>query len=175
MDRLPEPLTTFKEFVEADLRRAARLIIKIQGEIDPQFRLSTPEGDYWLGVTLPHDVHQRKMMLRRVSTFMAWKQAIGFTFASELMVPDCVYCFGMTHNQVHACLSRITRKARPWTKENFGPVEWIDRTQIGPELLELLPRGARAIDKKEIAMLEKWFGANGTFPAVHIESGEVRG
>ena len=53
MNRLPEPLTTFKEFVEADLRRAARLVIKVQDEIDPQFRIATPEGDYSLAVTLP--------------------------------------------------------------------------------------------------------------------------
>ena len=53
MDRLPEPLTTFRQYVEADLRRVARLIIKVQDEIDPQFRFSTPEGDYHLAVTLP--------------------------------------------------------------------------------------------------------------------------
>jgi hypothetical protein len=52
MDRLPEPLTTFRESVEADLRRAARLIIKVQDEIDPQFRFSTQDGDYSLVVTL---------------------------------------------------------------------------------------------------------------------------
>ena len=175
MDRLPEPLTTFKEFVEADLRRAARLIIKIQDEIDPQFRISTPDGDYWLAVTLPADTGDRKQMLRRVSTFMAWKQAVGFTLASELMVPDCVYCIGMTHREVHACLARITRTPRPWMKKNFGPVEWIDRQQIGPEMLELLPRGSRSIDKRELEMLEKWFGVAGRFPAVHVGSGEVRG
>ena len=46
MDRMvPEP-RTFKELVEADLRRAARLIIKVQDEVDPQFRIATPEGDY---------------------------------------------------------------------------------------------------------------------------------
>jgi hypothetical protein len=55
MDRLvPEP-RTFKELVEADLRRAARLVIKVQDEIDPQFRIATPEGDYWIAVTLPQD------------------------------------------------------------------------------------------------------------------------
>jgi hypothetical protein len=29
-------------------------------------------------------------MLRRVSAFMAWKNAMGFILASELQVPDCV-------------------------------------------------------------------------------------
>jgi hypothetical protein len=73
MDRLPEPLTTFRQFVEADLRRAARLIIKVQDEIDPQFRFSTPEGDYHLAVTHPSDDYERRSMMQRVSAFMAWK------------------------------------------------------------------------------------------------------
>jgi hypothetical protein len=36
---------------------AARLIIKVQDEIHPQFCFSTPEGDYHLAVTLPTDPH----------------------------------------------------------------------------------------------------------------------
>jgi len=27
--------------------------------------------------------------------FMAWKQAVAFTFASELHVPDCIFCAGL--------------------------------------------------------------------------------
>ncbi len=53
MDRLPHDPRNFRELVEADLRRPARLIIKIQDEIDPQFRIATPEVDYWIAVTLP--------------------------------------------------------------------------------------------------------------------------
>jgi len=66
---VPEP-QTFKELVEADLRRAARLIIKVQDEIDPQFRIATPEGDYSVAVTLPRETRERMMMLRRVTAFM---------------------------------------------------------------------------------------------------------
>jgi hypothetical protein len=46
MDPLPHEPKTLREFVEADLRRAARLIIKVQDAIDPQFRFSTRESDY---------------------------------------------------------------------------------------------------------------------------------
>ena len=53
MERLPREPQNLRELVEADLRRAARLIIKIQVEIDPQVRIATPEGDYSIGVTLP--------------------------------------------------------------------------------------------------------------------------
>jgi hypothetical protein len=49
MDPLPHEPKALRAFVEADLRRAARLIIKVQDEIDPQFRFSTPEGDYHTG------------------------------------------------------------------------------------------------------------------------------
>ena len=42
MDRMVPDPRTFKGLVEADLRRAARLIIKVQDEIDPQFRIATP-------------------------------------------------------------------------------------------------------------------------------------
>jgi hypothetical protein len=180
MDRMvPEP-RTFKELVEADLRRASRLIIKVQDEVDPQFRIATPEGDYHLAVTLPRDPRERMMMLRRVSAFMAWKKALGFVLASELHVPDCVYALGVMREEVVACLARITRTPKPWTAANFGKVEWMDRSLIGQEMIDLLPRSAlgdagRAMSKTEIAMLEKWFGTEGTYPAVHIETGEVRG
>lgn len=175
MDRMPEPLTTFKQLVEADLRRAARLVVKFQDEIDPQFRIFTADGDYWIAVTLPPDTSERKLMLRRVTTFMAWKQAIGFTLASELIEPDCVYCFGMTHKEMHACFSRVRRLPRPWSTTSFAAVEWLEPARIGAELIDLLPRGARSIDKTELAMLETWFGASGKFPAVHLPSGEMGG
>src|SRR5258705_12234638 len=91
---VPEP-RTFKELVEADLRRAARLIIKIQDEIDPQFRIATPEGDYWLAVTFPRDLQGRKEVFDKLALFMASRQAIAFTLASELITPDSVYCTGV--------------------------------------------------------------------------------
>ena len=46
--------------------------------------------------------------------------------------------------------------------------------------LDLLPKSAlgdagRTMSKIELAMLEKWFGKEGIYPAVHIDTGEVRG
>jgi hypothetical protein len=175
MDPLPDEPRTLREFADADLRRAARLIIKVQDEIDPQFRFSTAEGDYHLAVTLPADNYERRSMLKRVSAFMAWKQALGFTLASELIEPDCVYCLGVTAKQVCACFSRIRREPRPWTKENFGRVEWMDRAQIGQEMVDIFPRHPRAMTPKETAMLHRWFGPKGRYPAVHLPTGELRG
>ena len=60
---------TFRDMVFADRRRAARLIVNVQDEIDPQFRIATPEGDYWLAVTLPRETRERFAVLKRVSLF----------------------------------------------------------------------------------------------------------
>jgi hypothetical protein len=175
MDQLEHEAKTLREFVEADLRRAARLMIKVQDEIDPQFRFSTPEGDYHLVVTPPADGYERRSMLRRVSAFMAWKQALGFTLASELIQPDAVYCVGVTAKEVCACLARIARQPCPWSKASFGPIEWMDRAQVGDEVIDLLPRSPRPMTPTETAMLHKWFGPKGRFPAVHLPTGELRG
>ena len=75
MDPLPHDPRDLRESVEADLRRAARLIIKIQDEIDWQIRFATPDGDCHLAVTMPNDDHERRSMLRRLETLFLWKQA----------------------------------------------------------------------------------------------------
>ncbi len=173
MERLPHDPRTLRELVEADLRRAARLLIKIQDEIDPQFRIATPEGDYWIAVTLPADPYGRQVILRNLALFMAWKQALGFTLASELYEPDSVYCVGFMPKERHACLARIGRERKPWTAKNFGEVEWLPDSSIDPTLFDLLPHGAREMTTRDLATLEKWFGAKGKFPAVKIDTGEL--
>ena len=70
---------------------------------------------------------------------------------------------------------RIARHPRPWSKANFGPLEWIDRRQIGQEMIDLLPSGPRPTTPKETAMLHKWFGPGGSFPAVHLPTNTFRG
>jgi hypothetical protein len=172
MERLPHDPRNFREVVEADLRRAARLIVKIQDEIDPQFRIATPEGDYWLAVTFPRDLQGRKEVFDKLALFMASRQAIAFTLASELIRPDSVYCAGVGLKERYGCIARIRRKPRPWTAENFGAVEWLPESSIDPVITGLLPKGAREISAKDIATLEQWFGVKGKFPAVKMETGE---
>ncbi len=173
MDRLRHDPRNLRELVEADLRRAARLIIKIQDEIDPQIRIATPEGDYWIAVTLPVEPYGRKVIFRNLSLFLAWKQALGFTLASELIEPDAVYCLGVTLKERHACLARMKREPKLWTAKNFGAVEWLPESSIDPMLPDLLPRGAREMTLRDLATLEKWFGAKGKFPAVKMATGEI--
>ena len=92
-------------------------------EIDPLVRTATPEGDYWIAVTLPPDPYGRKVILRNLSLFMTWKQALGFTLASELYNPDSVYCAEIMLKECHACLARITREPKPCLANCFGLVE----------------------------------------------------
>lgn len=172
---MSDQVPSFRNLIEADLHRAARLVVKIQDEIDPQFRIATPEGDYALAVTLPGEAYERTAMLRRIATFLVWKQAFAFTLASELHEPDSVYCVGVSIAERHACLSRITRRPQPWTASHFGAVEWLPASSIDPVIAALLPTVPRPLTPKDVAAAEKWFGANGTFPAVHIPTSEVRG
>jgi hypothetical protein len=173
MDPLPHYPRNFRECVEADLRRAARVIIQVQHEMDPQFRIATPLGDYWLAVMLPSDEKQRAAMLARVLSLMAWKQAISFTIASKLVEPDVVYCVGIALHERHACLSRIRPGPKPWTKANFGPVEWLPDAAIGDEVPALLPRGTVTFTDAEMVDLQSWFGARGKCPVVHIATGWI--
>ena len=175
MDPLPHEPQTFRDLVEADLRRAGRLIIKIQDEIDWQFRIATPEGDVHLAVTMPNDDYERRQMLRRLETFMQWKRASAFCLGVETYEPDAVYAVGIGRGERHNCLARIRRTPKPWTSANFGPVEWQAESFIDPVIAALLPREPRPMTPKEIAALQKWFGVSGRFPAVHVASGEVRG
>jgi hypothetical protein len=169
MERLPHDPRNLRELIEADLRCAARLLIKIQDEIDPQVRIATPEGDFWIAVT----DYGRRNVFRALSLFMAWKQALGFTFASEIYQPDAVYCLGITYKERATCLARICREPRPWSAKNFRGVEWLPSTSIDPVLIDLLHRGAREITSKDQQILDKWFGGRGKFPALQVATGEL--
>ena len=173
MDRLPHEPLNLRDIIEADLRRAARMVVKVQDEIDPQFRIATPEGDYHLAVTLPSDPYKRQVIFRNIALLLAWKQALGFTLASELYEPDAVFCVGFMGKERHACLARIARAPKPWTARNFGEVEWQPDSSIDPMLAELLPQGVREMSAKDLATIEKWFGARGKFPSMKIATGEL--
>jgi hypothetical protein len=165
---LPQTPSTLRELVLADLLRAQRLILRIQDEIDPQFRIASPEGDWWIGMTLSADLHERERQMALVSRFMQWKLSPAFTLASELSRPDAVYCVGVSHRECHAAMSLIVRNPI-----RFAPEQWLTREQIGDDIPQLLPRGAGALDAQAIAELEEWFGPRGKFPAVRITQSEA--
>ena len=86
---------TLKELVQADLERAQRLVRKVHPDpIDPQFRIASPERDWWIGITLTENAKESARRLALVSDFMAWKLSPGFILASELHEPDALFSLG---------------------------------------------------------------------------------
>lgn len=156
-------LRSLKDLVLADLRRAQRLIARIDDEIDPQFRIASAEGDWWIAVTLPEDLAERARCFALVSDFMAFKASPAFVLAVELKEPDAVCAIGVTHKEVMGAVSLIER--RPLS---FAPVMWIDRAAIDDDTLALLPRGRRELSAKRVAEIDAWFGSEGKFPAMKI-------
>ena len=153
----------------ADLKRAQRLIRKTHPDpIDPQLRFATPHGDYWLGITLPDDLGQRAQSFTMINTLLVFKQCQAFTLASEIHVPDAVICIGMSHNERFMCLSRITRAPL-----QFSDTAWLDAAQIDPQILQLMPHALQNVTGDDQRALQGWFGSDGMFPIVHIDSGRV--
>ena len=57
--------TPLLQLVRADLERAQRLVRKIHPEpIDPQFRIASPDGDWWIAITLTENAKERRRRLR---------------------------------------------------------------------------------------------------------------
>ena len=163
MAYLPHTPRNFRELVLADLLRAQRLIECIDDEIDPQFRISSPEGDWRIAMTLAEDLHKRQRQMHLISRFMQWKLSPAFTLATELKEPDTVCCVGVSHRECHGVLSHISRKPLQFSRES-----WLTRDQIGDDVPAMLPGGAAVIDASTLAELDAWFGACGKFPAMKI-------
>ena len=174
MDPLPYEPRTFRDLIEADLRRAARLIIKHQSEIDWQFRIAAPDGDLHLAITMPCG-RERDVMLKRVAAFITWKQAQAFILAVESGLPSAVYAVGISRNERANCFVHFNHAPKPWTARNFDRVKWLPEKRIEKIFLDLLPTSPQPMTPAEISGLQEWFGREGRFPAVHIESREIRG
>lgn len=163
-------LKNFRELVLSDLHQGQRLIKEFHPDpIDPQFRIATPAGDWWIAITLGDDGAERERRLQLVSDFMAAKLATGFVMVAELNLPDCVFAIGVTHHETICCMSLMTR--RPLA---FAEVRWMTSEEFGDEVSGLLPRGARALSDDRLRQLHECFGPTGQFPAVKISGGTSR-
>ena len=157
------PPRDFREVVLADLLRAQRLKIRIEDEIDPQFRIASPDGDWWIALTLDSDLTQRKRQMALISKFMASKLSPAFTMACELAEPDALCCVGVSHRECHGVMSHTRRDPLI-----FLPEHWLTPEQIDPDLLALLPRRETALDARTLMELKDWFGPRGRFLALQI-------
>lgn len=153
----------FRELVLADLRRACRIMRKIDDEIDPQFRVVTPEGDWGLVVTLPPPTGERVRYLSLVSDYMASKLAVGFTLAAELHAPSAMSCVGVARGETLLVIAPIVRKPL-----RFAQPVWLGAELVDDQIKGLLPRGARELSSERLEELRRWFGENGRFPALSI-------
>lgn len=156
---------TLREIVLSDLARAQNLVTKVHPHpIDPQFRIATPDGDYWIAITLTENQKERTRRLALVSDFMAYKLSFGFTVTAEMHEPDCVLAVGLLRDDVDAVLALIERTPLTFSKPKMVPRESID-----PVILGLRPRGSRTITTAREKELLRWFGIGGQFPAVLLE------
>ena len=161
MRYLPHPPRNFREVVLADLLRAQRLKIRVADEIDPQFRIASPERDWWIALTLDGERAERNQRMQLVSKFMAWKLSPSFTVAGELAEPDVVYCVGISHRECNGVVSLIKRDPLI-----FLPEHWLTLEQIDRDVLAMLPKGKTTLDIR--TLMEDWFGPRGRFPALQI-------
>ncbi|RTL68620.1 MAG: hypothetical protein EKK41_15435 [Hyphomicrobiales bacterium] len=172
MEALPHEPRNFRELVESDLRRAGRLLIKVQDAIDWQFRLATPKGDLHMSVTMGGYMEQNAM-LERIALLMHWKQVGAFSMAAESRLPTGVYAVGLSKQERHNCFAHFNPLPKPWTARNFDRIKWLPEKHIEPRIAALLPASPRTMSPAEVSSLQEWFGPEGRFPAVHIESGEL--
>jgi hypothetical protein len=156
---------TLKDLVHSDLERAQKML-RALGSIDAQFRIATPEGDYWIEIPLSD---QRTRRIKLIKKFMAWKMAPAFSMAGELVNPDGVFCFGVMYREAVCAISAIEGR-NPF---RFSPAEWPDPSAVGEEMLALLPRGAITLTADDVAELNEYFGPNGQFPAVALRQPQV--
>lgn len=153
-----------RALVRSDLERAQRLVRRTGDEIDAQFRIATPEGDIWIGITMGDDEEERKRRLGLVSDFMVSWLSTGFVMAAQIEEPEAVFAAGVTVRECVWCLSRITRSPL-----GFEEVEWPDVALLGEELPGLLPKGRRYLSAARSKELEEWFGPHGRYPGVFLE------
>ena len=162
---------TWPEFVFADMQRGIRLVKKIHPDpIDPQIRIGTPEGDYWLALMLGDAPQQYEYRMALIKDFLAFKQAVSFIWVSELKEPDAVVSIGVTRETTIGMMSVISR-----TPLDFSKPVLLQAEQIDDAMAAMLPRGAMSLSKSRIQLLETWFGPNGRYPAVLMSDDGVQG
>jgi hypothetical protein len=167
-------LLDLKQQVLLDLHKVQRLIRQVHDGIDPQFHIATPEGDFWIGMTLVEDVVERRHRFSLVSDYMAWKGSCRFVVAAEIMVPDAVAVIGVSKTGVVGALSVIERSPLRFDEPvRFREPQWMERSAIGEDVPGLLPPATRMLGRERIAELEEWFGPNGKSPAIRVAGGDM--
>lgn len=164
-------MKSLRAFVLADLRRGMRLMLSVQDDIDPQFRIATPEGDIAVAVTFPDKIEGRDSLLGVLRRFCAWKQALAYTMTFNLAQPNALMTVGVSARDAVGCILRFAGEAGTLSEMSFEEPVWVSRDSIGDEFLSLLPERTSALSENDLRELESWFGVEGRFPAVHVATG----
>lgn len=146
-----------------DLERAQRLITQLGAELDPQFRIATPDGDYWIAVTLPDGSAEREKLLGLLSDFMSLKRSLGFVMAAEIHELPSVIAIGVTSSGSIGVTAAVSGSPRC-----FGEVKVLRAEDVDPGILALLPDHRRSLSEERLAEIEAMFGSEGVFPAIRI-------
>lgn len=154
-----------------DLRRGVRLAIAVQDDIDPQFRIATPNGDVAVAVTFPEGRRGRDEVFAKIRDLCAWKQALAYTMTFGIQEPDALMAVGVSALGIVACMTEISGEKGTFTEDSFGHPVWMAASSIGEEFAGLLPGRVSSLSDAALKELEAWFGPDGRFPAVDVASG----
>jgi hypothetical protein len=111
-------------------------------------------------VQLTHDKEERCKRLEMVKLFMVWKAASGFMMAAETAKPHAISVILVTRTEVLRAFQRISR-----ARLSFSDPEWLDRDEIGEEIVSLLPPKVLKITTEEIVAMRQAF-EDGVVPGI---------
>lgn len=163
-------LSEFQKVVLAELERGIRLKLAAGTELDPQFRLATPEGDYAVAVTLPNDPAGRAEMFAYLADLFRWKQVGAFTMVAEAVSLRGVIASGVRYGET-ACAVAPLLAEDAVSPESYGAVSWFGAEAVGNDIISLLPSGRAEMTADEVRKLEEMFGRKGRFPLEGVMRG----
>lgn len=166
-------LNGLRRIALADLERGMRLAVRVQDDIDPQFRFATPQGDVAVSVTFPPEAAPRRILFDKLRMLCAWKQVLAYTMTFGIGDPNALMTVGVSREGVVGCLTRFDAGQEAITASCFGAPVWVEPESIDEAFSSLLPKKTSTLSDADLADLEAWFGQEGRFPCVHLPTGTV--
>lgn len=143
-----------KRVVLLDLERGMRLMLRVQDEIDPQFRFATPEGDVAVAVTFLSELEGMRDLFDLLRVFCAWKQVLAYTMTFNIAEPNTLMTVGVSGANAIGCMLRVDGSAAKLSEASFGEPGWVMRESIDDEFLSLLPKGKTELSFNDVSELE---------------------
>lgn len=164
-------MASFREIVLRDMERGVRVMLRVQDDIDPQFRFATPTGDIHIAATFPEVIGERNILFEHLAKFAAMKQVLAYTMTFNLAEPNAVMTVGVSRNEVLGCLVCFEGERGNYKEADFAEPVWVEEDAIGQEFLTLLPKKETVLTSQDLTDIEAWFGRDGRYPAVYVATG----